>query len=75
MTVPSGKILPHNAAIPALVVLMVLGVVIPTEDYDHLRRHGAAEIFGPAAVIPEAANRLFAELETPPLGIGLSLLV
>jgi len=37
--------------------------VIPAQDYDFLRQHGAADIFGPGTVIPDAAKRLIAELE------------
>jgi len=44
-------------------ILVVIGGVIPAQDYDFLRQHGAAEIFGPGTVIPDAAKRLIADLE------------
>jgi methylmalonyl-CoA mutase len=63
----------HKTLLPQLVeelkklgrpdILVVIGGVIPAQDYDFLRQHGAAEIFGPGTVIPEAAQRLIADLE------------
>jgi methylmalonyl-CoA mutase len=63
----------HKTLLPQLVeelkklgrpdILVVIGGVIPAQDYDYLRQHGAAEIFGPGTVIPEAAKRLIADLE------------
>ncbi|MBU3665580.1 MAG: methylmalonyl-CoA mutase [Chthoniobacterales bacterium] len=63
----------HKTLLPQLVeelkklgrpdILVVIGGVIPAQDYDFLRRHGAAEIFGPGTVIPEAAKRLILDLE------------
>ena len=63
----------HKTLLPQLVeelkklgrpdILVVIGGVIPAQDYDYLREHGAAEIFGPGTVIPEAAKRLIADLE------------
>lgn len=63
----------HKTLLPHLVeelkklgrpdILVVIGGVIPAQDYDYLRQHGAAEIFGPGTVIPEAAKRLIADLE------------
>jgi methylmalonyl-CoA mutase len=44
--------------------LVVIGGVIPAQDYDFLRQHGAAEIFGPGTVIPDAAKRLICDLES-----------
>jgi len=44
-------------------ILVVVGGVIPPQDYDALRAAGAAEIFGPGTVIGEAALRLLADLE------------
>jgi methylmalonyl-CoA mutase len=37
--------------------------VIPHQDYEFLQQNGAAEIFGPGTVIPEAAGRLIGDLE------------
>jgi len=63
----------HKTLLPQLVeelkklgrpdILVVIGGVIPHQDYDFLRQHGAAEIFGPGTVIPLAAKRLIADLE------------
>ncbi len=43
-------------------VLIVVGGVVPPGDHDALRAAGAAAIFGPGTVIPEAAAELLAEL-------------
>jgi methylmalonyl-CoA mutase len=40
----------------------VVGGVIPPQDFDELRAAGAAEIFSPGTVIPDAAYRLLTEL-------------
>ncbi len=63
----------HKTLLPQLVeelkklgrpdILVVIGGVIPAQDYDYLRENGAAEIFGPGTLIPEAARRLIARLE------------
>jgi methylmalonyl-CoA mutase len=39
-------------------VIIVAGGVIPPDDFDAVRAAGAAEIFPPGTVIPEAAERL-----------------
>jgi methylmalonyl-CoA mutase len=62
----------HKTLLPQLVeelkrlgrpdILVVIGGVIPAQDYDFLRQCGAAEIFGPGTVIPDAAKRLIADL-------------
>ena len=48
-------------------ILVVVGGVIPPQDYDALREAGAAAIFGPGTVIADAAiellDRLDAQLE------------
>jgi methylmalonyl-CoA mutase len=41
----------------------VVGGVIPHQDYEFLHQNGAAEIFGPGTVIPDAAKRLIADLD------------
>src|SRR5690606_22363211 len=38
--------------------LIVVGGVIPPDDFDALRKAGAAEIFPPGTPIPDAAERL-----------------
>lgn len=43
-------------------MLIVAGGVIPPQDYDAVLQAGAAEIFPPGTVIPEAANRLMDRL-------------
>ncbi|RME74508.1 MAG: methylmalonyl-CoA mutase [Chloroflexi bacterium] len=63
----------HKTLLPQLVeelkklgredIIVVVGGVIPTQDYDYLRQHGAAAIFGPGTVIPEAAKEILKELE------------
>ena len=39
-------------------ILVVVGGVVPPQDYDALREAGAAEIFGPGTVITDAADRV-----------------
>jgi methylmalonyl-CoA mutase len=63
----------HKTLLPQLVaelkklgrpdILVVVGGVIPHQDYEFLHQNGAAEIFGPGTVIPDAAKRLIANLE------------
>ncbi|TGU92058.1 methylmalonyl-CoA mutase [Mesorhizobium sp. M00.F.Ca.ET.151.01.1.1] len=43
-------------------MLVVAGGVIPPQDYDAVLKAGAAEIFPPGTVIPEAAERLLDRL-------------
>jgi methylmalonyl-CoA mutase len=43
-------------------ILIVAGGVIPPQDYDAVLKAGAAEIFPPGTVIPEAADRLMDRL-------------
>ena len=45
-------------------ILVVVGGVIPPDDYPALRAAGAAEIFGPGTVIAEAAIALLDRLES-----------
>jgi methylmalonyl-CoA mutase len=37
-------------------ILVVVGGVIPAQDYDFLRKAGVAAIFGPGTNIPDAAR-------------------
>jgi methylmalonyl-CoA mutase len=39
-------------------IMVVAGGVRPAQDYDFLRAHGAAAIFGPGTVIPIAAQKI-----------------
>lgn len=62
----------HKTLLPRLVaeldqlgrkdIMVVVGGVIPRQDYDFLLGHGAAEIFGPGTVIPNAAARILEKL-------------
>jgi methylmalonyl-CoA mutase len=62
----------HKTLLPQLVkelknlgredILVVVGGVIPAQDYDFLRQHGAAAIFGPGTVIPVAAKKILEAL-------------
>jgi methylmalonyl-CoA mutase len=62
----------HKTLLPQLVdelaqqgrgdIMVVIGGVIPPGDYDFLHQHGAAAIFGPGTVIPQAARRILAAL-------------
>ncbi|MCS6880265.1 MAG: methylmalonyl-CoA mutase [Oscillochloridaceae bacterium] len=62
----------HKTLLPQLVeelrklgredIVVVIGGVIPAQDYAFLREHGAALIFGPGTIIPVAAEKLLNEL-------------
>ena len=52
-------------------MMIVVGGVIPPEDYDALYNAGAAAVFGPGTVIGEAAEKLLRELADR-LGIALA---
>ena len=39
-------------------IMVIVGGVIPAQDYEFLRSHGAAAIFGPGTVIPAAAKEM-----------------
>ncbi|MCO6043249.1 methylmalonyl-CoA mutase [Aeoliella sp. ICT_H6.2] len=43
-------------------IMIVVGGVIPPEDYDALRKAGAVAVFGPGTVIGEAAAQLLRDL-------------
>ncbi len=63
----------HKTLLPQLVswlaqlgredIQVVVGGVIPSQDYEYLREHGAAAIFGPGTVITVAANTILDLLE------------
>jgi len=46
-------------------ILVVVGGVIPPQDYDFLRQAGAAGVFGPGTVIPRAARQILETLSAP----------
>jgi methylmalonyl-CoA mutase len=62
----------HKTLLPQLVaelrklgredIMVVVGGVIPAQDYEFLREQGAAAIFGPGTVIPHAAKVILVEL-------------
>jgi methylmalonyl-CoA mutase len=43
-------------------IMVIVGGVIPAQDYDFLMEHGAAAIFGPGTKLPEAASIIMKEL-------------
>ncbi len=43
-------------------ILIVIGGVIPKQDYAFLKKNGAAAIYGPGTVIPDAAKELLQKL-------------
>ena len=43
-------------------ILIVVGGVIPAQDYEFLRKNGASAIFGPGTVIPIAAQKVIEEI-------------
>ncbi|WP_078545872.1 methylmalonyl-CoA mutase [Litchfieldia alkalitelluris] len=62
----------HKTLLPQLVqelkrlgrddMVVVIGGVIPPQDYDFLKQEGAAAIFGPGTVIPIAARKVMEEI-------------
>ena len=62
----------HKTLLPGLVeelkrlgredIVVIAGGVIPAQDYEYLRQHGAALIFGPGTVIPVAAQKVLEEI-------------
>ncbi|HEX8548629.1 MAG TPA: methylmalonyl-CoA mutase [Cytophagaceae bacterium] len=62
----------HKSLVPLLVnaltalkredIMIVIGGVIPPNDYDFLLKAGVAEIFGPGTIIPEAAQKVLVKL-------------
>ncbi|QTD41747.1 methylmalonyl-CoA mutase [Sporosarcina sp. Te-1] len=62
----------HKTLVPALRdelakvgredILIVVGGVIPAQDYEFLRANGASAIFGPGTVIPVAAQKVIEDI-------------
>ncbi|MCP4753731.1 MAG: methylmalonyl-CoA mutase, partial [Proteobacteria bacterium] len=62
----------HKTLLPQLIgelkkldradIAVVVGGVIPAQDYDYLKEQGALAIFGPGTVIPVAAGKILNEL-------------
>ena len=58
----------HKTLLPQLIeelkkrgredIMVIAGGVIPAQDYEYLREHGAAAIYGPGTVIPVAAKEM-----------------
>lgn len=58
----------HKTLVPELVaelkklgredIIVIVGGVIPAQDYDFLYEHGAAAIFGPGTVLPIASQKI-----------------
>ncbi len=63
----------HKTLVPDLIkslqkqgageILVVVGGVIPPQDYDFLRTQGVAAIFGPGTPIPEAASEILDRIQ------------
>ncbi len=63
----------HKTLLPNLVkelkkygredIIVIVGGVIPAQDYEYLYRHGAYAIFGPGTPIPAAAIKIMEEVE------------
>ncbi len=43
-------------------IMVVVGGVIPPQDYDFLKKNGATAVFGPGTCIPDAAREMLAQL-------------
>jgi methylmalonyl-CoA mutase len=43
-------------------IMVVVGGVIPPQDYEFLKRNGAAAVFGPGTFIPDAAKEILSQL-------------
>jgi methylmalonyl-CoA mutase len=62
----------HKTLLPQLIgelhklgredIMVVVGGVIPAQDYDFLLEHGASAIFGPGTKLPYAAELIIKEL-------------
>jgi len=62
----------HKVLLPQLIaelkklgredIIVIVGGVIPSQDYDYLYENGAVAIFGPGTVIPVAAKKIMDEL-------------
>jgi methylmalonyl-CoA mutase len=68
----------HKTLVPQLIdelrtldrddILVVVGGVIPAQDYEFLYNAGVAGIYGPGTVIPVAAQRILNALNSCPVG-------
>ena len=63
----------HKVLLPQLIeelkklgredIMVVVGGVIPPQDYEYLYQNGASAIFGPGTVLPKAAKAIMEELK------------
>jgi methylmalonyl-CoA mutase len=44
-------------------ILIVVGGVVPPQDYEFLKKNGAAAVFGPGTFIPDAAREILTQLK------------
>ncbi|MFC5774292.1 methylmalonyl-CoA mutase [Ectobacillus antri] len=68
----------HKTLLPQLVeelkkfgredIVVIVGGVIPVQDYEFLYKAGAAAIFGPGTVIPQAAEKILEEIQSRLVG-------
>jgi methylmalonyl-CoA mutase len=68
----------HKTLVPALVqalraqganeIVVVVGGVVPAQDYEFLQRAGVAAVFGPGTVIADAARQLLAAIRAARAG-------
>ncbi|UOY93924.1 methylmalonyl-CoA mutase [Ectobacillus sp. JY-23] len=68
----------HKTLLPQLVeelkkfgredIVVIVGGVIPVQDYEFLYKEGAAAIFGPGTVIPQAAEKILEEIQSRLVG-------
>jgi len=68
----------HKTLVPQLIgelrnlkrddILVVVGGVIPPQDYEFLYSAGVAGIYGPGTVIPVAAQKIIEALNSCPVG-------
>ncbi|MCD6161283.1 MAG: methylmalonyl-CoA mutase [candidate division Zixibacteria bacterium] len=71
----------HKTLLPQLVeelnklnrddIMVVIGGVIPPQDYEYLMKNGADAIFGPGTVIPSAAQNILNKLNERLQSIGM----
>lgn len=62
----------HKTLVPELIaeleklgredIIIIVGGVIPAQDYDFLYKAGAVAIFGPGTVIPVSAQKIIEEI-------------
>jgi len=63
----------HKTLLPKLIeelhnlerddIIVIVGGVIPQQDYNYLYEHGAFAIFGPGTKIPETAEKIMEEID------------